>query len=561
MPTFHLKMKSGSNSSGHYDYVIRDEKKYSDKKDFIYSESKNFEKLGYDPREFWKMSMDKSIVAKDFVAYKEFELTLLNGESTEKNIELLKEFCEKRFGDKHVYTIGVHAPEYDDPEMQGNNLHAHVMFSQKIIDHDNIVPMELFLKPYNYRDKDRPKEKRTGGAAIDRTMSSHQKTYDKDSKEWLDSFCETSRILWDKLANETIDKHNEEVKLNGGELLDNITHKSFATLKEEALKQADEALENGDMELAAEYLKVAELNDRKAINKDYRLYQQKEDTLSESDRKKIAENEENKLIKKQKIKEFQEPTKELTSELIKERIGEFSRKIKDVKKKPSTKSVEDQVINILSKKEYFYLRDGLKRQKKKKQKDLVKEAEIELAIKNLRNKWINTNAFKDKKDEYLENKDKTIKKAVNKLRAEIKQWNSLLSKTLELEKAKELDINVVKSVVVEDVNDPVKDNIENAIIDIQEMLNELDNLEDWEVEDKIYDEMILEFKDEGIKYNSYQKDIDNMKNDIADIVQERFIEKYKGTKHESKIPNYVDNVCYDRPFTVSIILGEIEKLM
>ena len=24
MPTFHLKMKSGSNSSGHYDYVIRD---------------------------------------------------------------------------------------------------------------------------------------------------------------------------------------------------------------------------------------------------------------------------------------------------------------------------------------------------------------------------------------------------------------------------------------------------------------------------------------------------------------------------------------------------------
>ena len=24
MPTFHLKIKSGSNSSGHYDYVIRD---------------------------------------------------------------------------------------------------------------------------------------------------------------------------------------------------------------------------------------------------------------------------------------------------------------------------------------------------------------------------------------------------------------------------------------------------------------------------------------------------------------------------------------------------------
>jgi hypothetical protein len=27
MPTFHLKIKSGSNSSGHYDYVIRDKER------------------------------------------------------------------------------------------------------------------------------------------------------------------------------------------------------------------------------------------------------------------------------------------------------------------------------------------------------------------------------------------------------------------------------------------------------------------------------------------------------------------------------------------------------
>ena len=149
------------------------------------------------------------------------------------------------------------------------------------------------------------------------------------------------------------------------------------------------------------------------------------------------------------------------------------------------------------------MRDGLKRQKKKKQQDLVKEAEIELAIKDLRNKWINTNAFKDKKNEVETNYNKKIKKAVDKLRDEIKQWNSILKKTLELEKAK--DIDVVKSVVVEDVNDPAKDNIENAIIDTEEMLNELDNLKDWEVEDDIYADMCFEFKEQGIKSNSYQK--------------------------------------------------------
>ena len=30
MATFHLKIKSGSNSSGHYDYVIRDKEKLKD---------------------------------------------------------------------------------------------------------------------------------------------------------------------------------------------------------------------------------------------------------------------------------------------------------------------------------------------------------------------------------------------------------------------------------------------------------------------------------------------------------------------------------------------------
>lgn len=66
------------------------------------------------------------------------------------------------------------------------------------------------------------------------------------------------------------------------------------------------------------------------------------------------------------------------------------------------------------------------------------------------------------------------------------------------------------------------------------MLNELDNLKDWEVEDDIYADMCFEFKEQGIKSNSYQKDIDNMKYDVADIVQERFIEKFKGTNTKGR---------------------------
>ena len=46
--------------------------------------------------------------------------------------------------------------------------------------------------------------------------------------------------------------------------------------------------------------------------------------------------------------------------------------------------------------------------------------------------------------------------------------------------------------------------------------------------------MCFEFKEQGIKSNSYQKDIDNMKYDVADIVQERFIEKFKGTNTKGR---------------------------
>ena len=54
--------------------------------------------------------------------------------------------------------------------------------------------------------------------------------------------------------------------------------------------------------------------------------------------------------------------------------------------------------------------------------------------------------------------------------------------------------------------------------------------------------------------------INNILHNVADIVQEKFIEKFKGTKHESKIADYVSNVCYNKDFTVSIVLGRVEEL-
>ena len=175
------------------------------------------------------------------------------------------------------------------------------------------------------------------------------------------------------------------------------------------------------------------------------------------------------------------------------------------------------------------------------------------ALENLKSTHINSDYFKSKVGEFNTNYDKKVNKALEKINSEELKLNEILEK-LTNTKAKD----VVKSVVREDTHNPAKD------VPAQENVveNLLELLEDWEIEEDIFNLIIEKLADDikTVLAKDRQTVINNILHNVADIVQEKFIEKFKGTKHESKIADYVSNVCYNKDFTVSIVLGRVEEL-
>ena len=567
MAIYRLNLKKGATvtkkspstsgqSKAHYDYIVREgnyKENDPEKSDLVkienpeldskkfplgYDPNPNFTKLGYSQEEYWKKSNDKFYVGNSYTPYKEFKLTLPSELSNEENVALAQEYCRERFGDKYLYTMIVHAPDFDNnsekSEKGEKQTHAHIMFSQKIIDYDNLMPMEQFLKSYNYRDKDRPKELRTGGAAIDREMNSYGGRV--INGEYKKGFVQTSRELWEKVLNEKlVEKGIEPV--------------SCKTLKQQRL----EALANGDYE-------KAELLDRPPINKDFRLYQQKEDTLSVADKVILEQHKINIETKKRKIAEYSKKyNKEVKPiELINDIIFQYpAKKEKAQALKPTADKIVAQVLNNVSDGRYFQWRNELKKlqQKEKQQKlDLTLEKnKVIKALENLKSTHINSDYFKSKVGEFNTNYDKKVNKALEKINSEELKLNEILEK-LTNTKAKD----VVKSVVREDTHNPAKD------VPAQENVveNLLELLEDWEIEEDIFNLIIEKLADDikTVLAKDRQTVINNILHNVADIVQEKFIEKFKGTKHESKIADYVSNVCYNKDFTVSIVLGRVEEL-
>ena len=238
------KKTKGTKSRSHYDYIRREEK-YKDKEDLVENGKfdVNFEKIDCDnPREFWEKSEDKNIVGKRYVPYKEFTLTLPYELSNEENIALIREFCEERFEDKFVYSVGIHAPDFSNKNMKEKHpgdrqVHAHIMICLKEIDLENPMNFEQFLKPYNYREKEKPKEERFGGAQPNLYMNSTKARKDEVTGEYGSTFLKDSRKMWESKLNEALTKYNENPEvINKVEL---VSCKSLKAQKEDAILDGD----------------------------------------------------------------------------------------------------------------------------------------------------------------------------------------------------------------------------------------------------------------------------------------------------------------------------------
>lgn len=94
------------------------------------------------PHEFWKLADDNEPV--NGRTYREFKITLPHEFSKKENIELLNEFIKKELGNDYYYSVVIHDKESSEKGI--NNVHAHLMFSERKIDGVERKPEKFFRK-------------------------------------------------------------------------------------------------------------------------------------------------------------------------------------------------------------------------------------------------------------------------------------------------------------------------------------------------------------------------------------------------------------------------------
>lgn len=148
----HGKAKNGNqiHTRVHYDYIAR-EGKYAHmpnrEEDLVFTESGNMPEWADTPKAFWQ-ACEENKPAKAR-GYREFLLGLQEELSLEDNIACIEELL-KRTGikDNHAYSFAVHdkAAAFDKTH---RNIHCHLMFNEKIIEHDRPLGPELYFRRYS----------------------------------------------------------------------------------------------------------------------------------------------------------------------------------------------------------------------------------------------------------------------------------------------------------------------------------------------------------------------------------------------------------------------------
>lgn len=165
MAILHLSVKSSSAappSRGHAEYITASDR-YEQKQGVKHVEHGNMPVFAADePMRFW--SAADAHERANGRTYTELQFALPRELSQEKQIELAHSATREFLGDRHAYTLAVHASEARDGKEQP---HAHLMFSERKIDErTRELPEERFFKRNGatkdraWNDKDKPEELR-----------------------------------------------------------------------------------------------------------------------------------------------------------------------------------------------------------------------------------------------------------------------------------------------------------------------------------------------------------------------------------------------------------------
>ena len=220
----HATLKSGEkmNVKTHYEYICR-EGKYSHMRDrsqesLVAVSYGNMPSWTYDSakgkidaRKFW--AEDEKHRGTNGRGYRELHIALMEELSNEENKELVETFL-KRSGikDNHAYSYAIHdkTAAFDKNH---RNIHAHIMFNEKIIEQDRPLSADMYFKKYSVKKDLTP----IGGYKVSRYFSSREATLDM-------------RQLWEDIVNEKFKEKGIPTR---------VSCKSLREQKREAEEQQD----------------------------------------------------------------------------------------------------------------------------------------------------------------------------------------------------------------------------------------------------------------------------------------------------------------------------------
>ncbi|CAG1005263.1 partial Mobilization protein A, partial [Methylophilaceae bacterium] len=199
MATYHLTVKAGQRGKAkpHADYIAR-EGKYSGSTRYEDLEAKQYGNMPawaeHNPSEFWQAADDNE--RANGSAYREIEIALPRELTPHQRLELVQDFVSQELGKKHAYQFAIHTPKA--ALEKGEQPHAHIMYSERIIDGIERDP-EQYFKRYNAKFPERGGNKKASGGKLE-----------SERKEELKQL----RERWADIQNKHLEKHGHDERVS-----------------------------------------------------------------------------------------------------------------------------------------------------------------------------------------------------------------------------------------------------------------------------------------------------------------------------------------------------------
>lgn len=151
MATYHLSAKIGRKGKGcaHSNYIER-EGKNAKHKDLEHAENGNLPDWANGKSATFWSAADEFERANGSV-YRELEVALPRELTPAQRLELVHEFIAQEIGVKHAYSFAIHCPKAALDPAKGEQPHAHIMYSERLMDGID-RPKEQYFKRHNAKN-------------------------------------------------------------------------------------------------------------------------------------------------------------------------------------------------------------------------------------------------------------------------------------------------------------------------------------------------------------------------------------------------------------------------